>query len=67
MSATTPTTLFAYSREGVLKWKRTEQFVAGELAVARGVLDLRAAQQAYVAAGQGDEFWAGRATTSLGA
>lgn len=42
-------------------------FDARSIAVARGVLDLRAAQQAYVAAGQGDEFWAGRAKTSLGA
>lgn len=34
---------------------------------ARGVLDLRAAQQAYVAAGQGDQFWASRVTTAAAA
>ena len=32
-------------------------FETAALAVERTVLDLRAAQQAYVAAGQGDEFW----------
>lgn len=34
-------------------------------AAARAVLDLRAAQQAYVATGQGDEFWGSRVTASL--
>lgn len=30
---------------------------AGAIPAARGLLELRAAQQAYVAAGQGEEFW----------
>lgn len=34
-------------------------------AVTRAVLELRAAQQAYVAAGQGDQFWANRVTIAL--
>ena len=33
------------------------QFEHAAFAVQHNVLDLRAAQQAYVAAGQGDEFW----------
>lgn len=32
---------------------------------ARAVLDLRGAQQAYVATGQGDEFWIAKVTSSL--
>ena len=36
-------------------------------AATRTVLDLRAAQQAYVAAGQGDQFWADKVTATLGA
>lgn len=35
------------------------------VAIARQVLDLRAAQQAYVAAGQGDQFWATKVTTAV--
>lgn len=35
------------------------------VAATREVLDLRAAQQAYVAAGQGDQFWANKVTTAL--
>jgi CHASE3 domain sensor protein len=35
------------------------------VAATRGVLDLRAAQQAYVATGQGDQFWANKVTTAL--
>lgn len=34
-------------------------------AATRSVLDLRAAQQAYVAAGQGDQFWAAKVTDAL--
>lgn len=37
------------------------------IAATRTVLDLRAAQQAYVAAGQGDQFWADKVTATLGA
>ena len=37
------------------------------MAATRTVLDLRAAQQAYVAAGQGDQFWADKVTATLGA
>jgi hypothetical protein len=33
----------------------------------RSVLDLRAAQQAYVAAGQGDQFWASKVTGAVAA
>ena len=32
---------------------------------ARGILDLRSAQQAYVATGQGPDFWAARVTSTL--
>lgn len=35
------------------------------LAVVRGVMDLRAAQQAYVAAGQGEDFWTARVSAAL--
>lgn len=38
LSAASPTRLFAFNRDGAFKWKRTETFVAGELAVAKGVL-----------------------------
>lgn len=38
LSATAPTRLFAFTRDGALIWKRTEAFVGGELAVAKGVL-----------------------------
>ena len=37
------------------------------MAATRTLLDLRAAQQAYVAAGQGDQFWADKVTATLGA
>jgi hypothetical protein len=35
------------------------------LALTRDVAQIRSAQQAYVAMGQGDQFWAGRVATSL--
>ncbi|MFL5320045.1 MAG: tenascin-X [Myxococcaceae bacterium] len=38
LSSLSPTRLFAFSYDGQLKWKRTESFVGGELAVAHGVL-----------------------------
>jgi hypothetical protein len=41
------------------------QFEHGAFAIEHGVLDLRAAQQAYVAAGQGDEFWILKAAATL--
>lgn len=41
-------------------------FDAQAVAATRSVLDLRAAQQAYVAAGQGDDFWAAKVTSALG-
>ena len=40
-------------------------FDSQAIAVARSVLDLRAAQQAYVAAGQGDDFWAAKVTAAV--
>lgn len=40
-------------------------FDAQAVAAARRVLDLRGAQQGYVAAGQGDEFWAAKVTSAL--
>lgn len=39
-------------------------FESAAFAVEHGVLDLRAAQQAYVAAGQGDEFWISKAAAA---
>lgn len=41
-------------------------FDAQAIAATRTVLDLRAAQQAYVAVGQGDDFWAAKVTAALG-
>jgi hypothetical protein len=38
-------------------------FDASAVAAQRDVLELRAAQQAYVAAGQGDQFWASKVDT----
>lgn len=38
LAATAPTTLFAFDRDGAIKWKRTENFVSGELALAKGLL-----------------------------
>jgi hypothetical protein len=40
------------------------QFEHAAFAVEQNVLDLRAAQQAYVAAGQGDEFWISKAAAA---
>jgi hypothetical protein len=40
------------------------QFEYAAFAVEQNVLDLRAAQQAYVAAGQGDEFWISKAAAA---
>ncbi|HEY4659007.1 MAG TPA: hypothetical protein VIH11_05825 [Gemmatimonadaceae bacterium] len=40
-------------------------FDAQVVAAARRVLDLRGAQQGYVAAGQGDLFWAAKVTSAL--
>lgn len=34
----TPSLLASYSRDGVLRWKRIEEFVGGELASARGLI-----------------------------
>jgi len=42
----------------------SRQFEHAAFAVEQNVLDLRAAQQAYVAAGQGDEFWISKAATA---
>ena len=42
-------------------------FDAAALAVERTVFDLRAAQQAYVAAGQGDEFWISKVAAATAA
>jgi hypothetical protein len=42
-------------------------FTESAHAAARAVLDVRAAQQAYVATGQGDEFWGSKVTASLAA
>lgn len=36
------------------------------IAASREIVDLRGSQQAYVAAGQGDQFWAQRVTAGLG-
>jgi GAF domain len=38
---------------------------AGAAAAARGLLELRASQQAYVSAGQGEEFWIARAGAAI--
>jgi hypothetical protein len=43
-----------------------EAFSASARTAARGTLELRAAQQAYVATGQADDFWASRVSTTLG-
>src|SRR3954466_12779999 len=40
-------------------------FNAKARSTSRGILELRAAQQAYVATGQGEDFWAARVTTTL--
>jgi CHASE3 domain sensor protein len=42
----------------------SRQFEHAAFAVEQNVLDLRSAQQAYVAAGQGDEFWISKAATA---
>ena len=41
-------------------------FDAQAVAATRSVLDLRGAQEAYVAAGQGGDFWSARVTATLG-
>src|SRR5690606_29750483 len=38
LQPTSPTLLVSYSRDGLLRWKRTENMVGGEMAVAQGVL-----------------------------
>ena len=40
-------------------------FNAKARSTSRGILELRAAQQAYVATGQGEDFWAARVTSTL--
>src|SRR6185436_18324943 len=40
-------------------------FEAAALAAGRDVLDLRAAQQSYVAAGQGDQFWMAKVAAAV--
>ena len=42
-------------------------FDAAADTASRAVMDVRAAQQAYVATGQGDEFWGGKLAASLAA
>ncbi len=41
-------------------------FDAQTVVAARRVLELRSAQEAYVAAGQSDDFWSARVTASFG-
>jgi GAF domain len=43
-----------------------DSFNSKARAAARGILELRAAQQAYVATGQGEDFWAIRVASTLG-
>ena len=43
-----------------------ESFNSKARVAARDILELRAAQQAYVATGQGQDFWAARVTSALG-
>jgi hypothetical protein len=38
LEATSPTLLMAFSRDGILQWKRQESYAGGELATARGYL-----------------------------
>ncbi|MBI3182884.1 MAG: tenascin-X [Myxococcales bacterium] len=38
LTPSSPTLLMSFTRDGVLRWKRTEVFAGGELAVARGSL-----------------------------
>src|SRR5262245_14592922 len=45
--------------------KAGQAFTAKARDAARHVLDLRAAQQAYVATGQGHNFWASRVTQTI--
>ncbi len=40
-------------------------FNAQARSTSRSILELRAAQQAYVATGQGEDFWAARVTSTL--
>ncbi len=49
-------------RQSRLTETTSRTFDASARAAERTVFDLRSAQQAYVAAGQGEEFWIGRAT-----
>lgn len=72
LSATAPTTLFSFSRDGALRWRRTETFVAGELAVSRGVLFPERSTTAFnantgapLALGGGQMFGRVIATTDL--
>ena len=43
-----------------------EAFSTAARGAARGTLELRAAQQAYVATGQADDFWASKVASTLG-
>jgi len=43
-----------------------EAFSTAARGAARGTLELRAAQQAYVATGQADDFWASKVAATLG-
>ena len=43
-----------------------EAFSTAARGAARGTLELRAAQQAYVATGQADDFWASKVVATLG-
>lgn len=38
LAPTTPTLLMSFNRDGVERWRRTEQYVSGELGVASGLL-----------------------------
>jgi hypothetical protein len=67
--------LFASAGTGYLLWKSEKElhvtddgwrtFDASTSAAARAVLDVRAAQQAYVAAGQGEPFWIDKVAAAL--
>ncbi len=67
LAATAGTGYLLWTSEATLRTSAGASFGfdANASSAARGMLDLRAAQQAYVAAGQGEQFWIDKVAATL--
>lgn len=67
VAASAATAYFIWTSEASVRGTvdATRRFDEGAIALERATLELRASQQAYVAAGQGEEFWTDKVAVAL--